>query len=297
MNLLATYSLLHWVMAKEPQLPDLKPLISQWTGQRIRRLDRYIELCIAGGLNCVAERKLPSDTGIYLATRCGAVTTSAAVMQAIVANGESPKPLHFVNTLGNSAGFYLTQLLGVTGTAVLVSQENLSFEAALLHAFLDLHAGRVKCALVGGFDEVALSLNCHALRLEAEHVECFSEGSHWLLLDGSAPRNGIRLSCPFYAEGQEDLQAWLNRHPADRVQTSFIPTQQERSWLPASCHAFAGIPIGDGSIALHGVFSGAALTGLAEVIRETGGRGVHIARDSAERYCAVLIDAAEPDLA
>src|SRR5690606_3397007 len=92
---------LHSLDRHDPALPDTKTLIAPWTAERIRRIDRYIELCVAGGLNCVAQQKLPAHTGVYLATRFGAITTSAKVMETIIAEGDMPKPLHFVNTLGN----------------------------------------------------------------------------------------------------------------------------------------------------------------------------------------------------
>src|SRR5690625_5664493 len=124
--------------------PVLVHLISRLHCTRISRIDRYIQLCVAGGLNCIAGQPLPPPTGVYLASRVGAVSTSAKTMIQTEQKGEMPKPLHFVNTLGNSAGFYLTQLLGLTGTAVVVSQEWLSFESALLHAWLDLKQGRIR---------------------------------------------------------------------------------------------------------------------------------------------------------
>jgi len=289
MKLLSHYSLLHRVSAADPVLPDLKPIIERWTGQRIRRIDHYIELCLAGGLSCVAKRSLPADTGIYLATLCGAVATSAAAMQSIFASGESPKPLHFVNTLGNSAGFYLTQLLGVTGNLVVVSQEQFSFESALLHAWMDLQAGRVSCALVGAFDEVVLPLERHAQRLQMEGAQWFTEGSHWLLLvpDGEGEA-GVRVHCPVYAEDPPALQEWLRQQAPVQVRAGFDPSPDEREWLPvSSVHS-----VGGKDVAFHGVFSAATLTGLVADLQESGGRGIHVMRDKAGRYCAVSVEAA-----
>src|SRR5690606_38764449 len=117
----------------------------------------------------------------------GAVTTSAAAMSFIQCEGALPKPLHFVNTLGNSAGYYLTRLLQVNGNTLVVADEQLSFEAALAHAAMDLQAGRISMALVGGFDEVALPLAAHIERLGGTaDTQALTEGSHWLLLQQSA---------------------------------------------------------------------------------------------------------------
>lgn len=285
MNLLSSYSLLSQVHADQPEVMDLKPLIAPWTAQRLRRVDRYIELCVAGGLNCVGGRELPATTGVYLATRCGAVTTSARVMENIVSQGEMPKPLHFINTLGNSAGFYLTQLLRTTGNTLVISQEYLSFEAALVHACLDLESGRIPCALVGGIDEVALPLELHAQRLEQTTAQTFSEGSHWLLLEKNPSTNGVTLDAPQYFADVDGLAHWLAQQQPTILQCSFAPLPEETELMgrQASLTNFTW----EG--ATHGVFSGAALIHLTDRIARDGERGVHLARAGDGSYCAVKV--------
>lgn len=271
------YSLLHSIDRENPVHPDLKPLIGRWHSERIRRIDRYIQLCLAGGLNCVAGRQLPENTGVYLASRAGAITTSAAVMTHIERDGQLPKPLHFVNTLGNSAGYYLTRLLGVNGNTLVISDEHLSFEAALLHACLDLQAGRIEVALVGGFDEVPLPIEGHIERLDGPaDTTALYEGTHWLLLGNSGERT---LSPPCYLTA-EQLQAWLAERPGLPVQASFTPGTAEQA-LPGCEHwkTFGNTTLP------HGVFSGAALTALVEA----GTPGVHLAKDQNGVYCAVAL--------
>lgn len=252
-----SYSLLHKVHAGQPELADAQAVIQQWHGQRIRRIDRYIQLCVAGGLACAGKRQLPENTGVYLATRCGAVSTSAQVMHTIEAERELPKPLHFVNTLGNSAGFYLTQLLGLTGAAQVLSKETLSFESALLHAIMDMHLGLSDYALVGAFDEVVLPLEHHLQRLEApaEATELF-EGSHWLLLSKNNTRTAI--GAPFFAgsiAGILQNTQW-QKGP---VQLSFMPSEEERQQLDRlPVEVFCHEDLNRGAIA-HGAFSAASL--------------------------------------
>lgn len=276
------YSLLHRINADSPDLPDLQPLIQRWHPERIRRIDRYIQLCLAGGLNCVAGRELPPDTGVYLCSRAGAVTTSSAAIGQILQQGELPKPLHFVNTLGNSAGYYLTRVLGLKGNTLLVADEELSFEAALLHAGLDLLAGRVKMALVGGFDELVLPIAQHLERLQAPAATAsLYEGSHWFLLQGQDsapdPEQG-RLTLPHYLSGSKQLADWLAQHPQLPLQLSFTPDEQERQLLaqrPWQSFADQTLP--------HGVFSGASLSALAAQQRSA----IHLSRKSHGSYCAL----------
>ncbi|MGD8176185.1 beta-ketoacyl synthase N-terminal-like domain-containing protein [Marinimicrobium sp. ARAG 43.8] len=307
MKLVAHYSLLHRVANQPaPELPDLNPLITHWCGQRVRRIDRYIQLCLAGALGCVEDRTLPVETGVYIATRSGAVSTTATSMRHTEALGLPPKPMHFVNTLGNSAGYYLTQLLGINGGALVVSQEQLSFEAAVLHAWLDLKLGRISTALVGGFDEVVPPTTQHLERLEVrEPCLALYEGSHWLLLEPQSD-DGLDLEQPQWFSTLEELHRWLSVLPASaRVQTSFIPDTIERALFNALglvCQSFApegGCP--------HGTFSGAALTSLVgdtltalgttanagkgSGTKEQTGMGlrVHIARSDQPPYAAIPI--------
>ena len=282
------YSLLHSIDAAEPQLVDLNTLIGRWHPERIRRIDRYIQLCVAGGLNCVAGRSLPADTGVYLSTNSGAISTPSATMRHIQQQGELPKPLHFVNTLSNSAGYYLTRLLQLNGNTVMVSDSETSFEAALLHAGMDLLAGRISTALVGAFDDIAMPIAHQLERMQAPaDTTSVYEGSHWLLLERDsndlpqAQRQAVGLPC--YLNGAEQLAQWLTEHPGLPVQLSFSPNAPERELL-ANCRwqQFVGHALP------HGVFSGAALTALVAA----GQAGIHLSRKAGGQYCAVVVSLA-----
>ncbi len=275
------YSLLHTIERDSSTLPDLRPEIQRYHSERIRRIDRYIQLCLAGGLNCVADRQLPADTGVYLATRAGAITTSAAAMSYIERDGELPKPLHFVNTLGNSAGFYLTQLLGIDGTTLVVSDEHLSFEAALSHACLDLQAGAISTALVGGFDEVPLPPSAQLERLEASaDTAALHEGSHWLLLAKSTGESGGVLTAPHYLPHREALAHWLAGQQSP-LQLCFSPDNAERLLLDQYA---AGYTVAAPKAQPHGVYSGAALLALLARPRAA----IHLARGNTG-YAAVIL--------
>ncbi|WP_020208014.1 beta-ketoacyl synthase N-terminal-like domain-containing protein [Gilvimarinus chinensis] len=272
------YSLLHCIEPDTLNLPDLKPVIEKWHEKKIRRIDRYIQLCIAGGLNCVKSRALPHNTSLYLGTSKGAVATSARVMQTIESDRELPKPLHFVNTLGNSAGFYLTQLLNLTGTALVCSAEEHSFETALNHACLDLEAGQCETALVGCFDEAVLPLSHQHQRLGSPiNRPALLEGTHWLLLSRSPDKALGKLSAPtFYT----DLPALSDNGYS--TQLSFFPTEKEQRLLSKSNHTvYDPVP----HAAAHGSFSAAAFNHL---LGQT--KALHLSR-SGSSYCAISWEA------
>ncbi|MDO3387805.1 hypothetical protein QWI17_18320 [Gilvimarinus sp. SDUM040013] len=279
-----SYSLLHKVDAKAPELADAQSVIQHWHGKRIRRIDRYIQLCVAGGLACTEKRELPGNTGVYLATRCGAVSTSALVMKTIEAENELPKPLHFINTLGNSAGFYLTQLLQVTGTALVLSKEAHSFEAALLHALMDLSLGKSEYALVGAFDEVALPVEHQLKRLNfAPDAPALFEGSHWLLL--SNQHKALNVSLPIFANSLVEIVS-VTQPAATNVQLSFAPTDAEREQLSEyQVNVFCQRELDQG-VAPHGAFSAAS---LIDAVSKTVPM-LHISRSDNGYYCAVALN-------
>lgn len=291
MKLISRYSLHHSFGRDQADLPDLRALIASWVPQRIRRIDRYIELCVAGGLNCVAGRQLPENTGVYLATRAGAVSTPAEVMDGIFAQQDTPMPLHFVNTLGNTAGFYLTQLLHTKGNTVVVAQEQLSFEAALLHAWLDLQQGRIHTALVGGFDEAALPLTQHARRLGIDAQEEIAEGSHWLLLSTeTANAAAITLGNPVYFADVEEVLGWLREQDIQHLQCAFIPTADEQVQLET---VVGEVHVSTQTGISQGAFSGGSLIELCAWVEQNCKSGIHLARNfsngDAGSYCALRI--------
>lgn len=280
-NIANRYSIFNRIEAGQTELPDLQATVARWHPQRIRRIDRYTQLCLAGGLSCVAGRKLPKDTGLYLATRYGAVSTSANVINTIAQKGHLPKPVHFVNSLGNTAGFYLTQLLQITGNTLVIAQEEFSFEAALLHACLDINSGRVTTALVGGVDEVALPLAKQLERLGlAANTPALHEGSHWLLLEQSAQSTKVSqtLTMPEYLADITALKTWLQTQINMPVQLSFTPNAAEQTILkPYDWQEFSS------NVPIQGVYAGAALTHNNE-------HKIHLNRNNLGQYCAFVIE-------
>ncbi len=294
-RILASHSVVHAIDHDQQQLPNLKQQVADLCGERIRRIDRFIELCLLGALNCVGQRQLPATTATYLASRCGAVQTPSQAMASIFADHQLPKPLHFVNTLGNTAGFYLTRALGISGQTLVLAQESLSFEAALFQAVLDLQTDVVGTVLVGGVDEVTLPVSAQARRLDAPGAQRLLEGSHWLLLtadEGAEAAPCARVDRPEYLTGLDQLSDWLARQPAGDLQLCFLPSPDERRVLAALPQRLvdASADLRHEGALEHGVYSGAALVELVQSSGDSRGEtfSIHLGR-SGNRYCAVRI--------
>lgn len=211
MKILSAYAL--WPDAPVPQgadlqVPDLAPLEERYVALRLRRVGRHARLSLVGAAACVRESgcPIPSDrTGIYLGSGIGNAAEESLVVEQVVGRIQGvtqgpSSPVHFANSVSNSATFYAARVTGATGPNLVVSQEEVSFEGALLAADLALQAGEVDRALVGGVDELLPAREGIFLRLDLPARTVLGEGSGWLLAgrDGDNPAGEILFStrCP-----------------------------------------------------------------------------------------------------
>jgi len=236
MNIIAQSDIQHLVT---DELPGLGNAIRDLYGRRVRRIDRYIELCLLGALRCAQERSLQAETGLFLASQNSALGSVIAVLESIFDEHYPPKPFDFVNTLGNSACFYVAQLLGLSGKSIALSREGFSFEAGLQHALLDLRSGQLQTALVGCVDEALLPLSPHRARITCDKERLIEgplgENSSWLLLSNhSSGAGGFRLDTILDFSAQTDVLNWLKDNVAEQasyMQTCYTLSKGERAAL------------------------------------------------------------------
>jgi hypothetical protein len=120
------------------------------------------------------------------------MTGVIATQQQLIRDRELPKPFNFINTLGNSAGYYVAKNLGLHGQNLFISRRGASLQALLSVAVADLRAGVLSQALVGVVEEATLPLTEHRRRQGLVEDRPVAEGSHWLLLEKDAAM-GYRL--------------------------------------------------------------------------------------------------------
>lgn len=121
--------------------------------KRARRTNRFIDIALAGAVDCCEGQELPANCGVYLATCHGdAVDTREEVLR-IQGERRLPMPVAFINLSGNIAGFHIAHALGVTGPNISLSADRNIFLRALELAALDLESGVTSAALVGHVDE------------------------------------------------------------------------------------------------------------------------------------------------
>ncbi len=169
-------------------------------GKGFRRIGSYVKLAQVGAQSCLASvpgaRLKGARIGVFMGSGLGNTEVSVPLAEGIL-HAEKPwcSPMAFAGSVGNAAAFYVARSLELMGPNLTVSQEELSFEAALLEGVLALAEGTVDLALVGGVDvrETAREEE-HRARLDAVGVAGEpAAGAGWVLLGLPNEPGGVRL--------------------------------------------------------------------------------------------------------
>jgi hypothetical protein len=227
-------------------LPELKELVVDAIGQPIRRISRFMQLALIGAGRCARGKGLPSDTAVYLASGRGDLEITIDVMKHVFCDGQAPKPLSFVNTVSNSAAFYVAKCLRLESRSAFVSSRYFAFEDALQLALVDFQLGTVSSALIGAVDNAVLPLDAHRQRLELDDTAALAEGSHWLWLtrDADAEANvnaQIKVHDVYSASDREQLMRWIVAQRLDTAATSLSAGQYVSASDFAAIQSASGI--------------------------------------------------------
>ncbi len=206
------------------QLPELREQVNSICGERFRRIDRFIQLCLLGSARCVQGQNLDSQTGLYIGSRFAAICNTIKVQEQMFMQGQIPKPANFINTLSNSAGYYVARNLGLEGKNIFVSRANASLEAALQLAQIDLQAGIIDQALIGVVDEGVPGQAAHCQRMDIPQHSSLGEGSHWFLVTKDSNKESqARIVEVETLSDKNDLRAWLKKHETRDINTFLYP--------------------------------------------------------------------------
>ena len=171
---------------------DVKAAWKAVLPKSIRRTDRYIQLSLLGAYRAVEGVKLPQDTALYMASGQGNLAVVKRLRDQLYINQQPPKPVDFINSLSNTAGFYVAQFLNIEGKNLNVSRLGFVVETTLLLAQNDLSLKKEKMILLGGVDERQKSRSFTQRTLGISDTTALGEGSNWMLL--SAEEEGSLAS-------------------------------------------------------------------------------------------------------
>jgi hypothetical protein len=195
-----------------PLGPALDARLVELTGRRFRRLGRFIQLALSGAVEAayaVKQKLPPRRTGVFLATGLGNLSDLMPFSHAVFGDpGFHVSAIQFANSVGNAGAFYIAQALGSTGPVLAVSQDEVSFEAALLQATSLLDSHDIDFALVGAVDVVMPPVQDHLARMGfgPDSPLNLSEGSAWWVL-GRSEANDFATLESVTLETEDSLEA------------------------------------------------------------------------------------------
>lgn len=133
------------------QDPDFKPFLSS---MQARRMGLILKRAIAVSLTALREAGIECPDAIFTGTGLGCMENTENFLSAMCRDGEEMlPPTYFMMSTHNTISSAVAILLRCHGQNCTYSQKDISFESALLDAFLQLQVGGVSNALVGVHDE------------------------------------------------------------------------------------------------------------------------------------------------
>ncbi|MEN8168591.1 MAG: hypothetical protein ABFR65_14090 [Pseudomonadota bacterium] len=158
--------------------PRLKPQIDATPFRLPRRSDRLTQLGLLGLSACAGTDRLADDTPLILATGEANLSSTIQINEQLFVDNRLPSPIGFINSVNNSAAFYLNQVLGTKGRTLTVSRDECSLEAAFQLAGIWQHEFHTPM-LVGTVDEAPLDPELHKIRMQYPRETILGEGSYW----------------------------------------------------------------------------------------------------------------------
>lgn len=269
-------------------LDGLKADLRRYTDFFFRRVNRFILLSLTGVHRCVHGKKIDAHTAVYLSTENGNLGDTETVLHQLYRENSFPKPFNFINTMSNTASFYVAQSLKTLGRSITVSSKNVSFERGLELAMVDFGLGHVSEALVGGVDEAVFSREYFSKKYDASyHSAKLLDGSSWLYLTAEqAGAMGKITDIKTFAV-EEEAVSWAREASCARSVIAFgilMTPADKRKWkkeFPAAAEM--------DYINEHGFYDTAASFAISSFIAEGNGRTmVHVNRNTQGQYVIVV---------
>ena len=197
------------VNIKQNQIVDVKTECKKVAPSFVRRTDRFIQLGLLGVSGIKEQQELDKNTALFMVSGQGNLSVFNRLCQQRYVENMPPKPVDFINSLSNTAGFYIAKFLGLESKNINLAQQGFVVENALLLADASFRTKQERQVLLGGIDEqVDMTNNPHDY-LGLPRSTALGEGSNWILLSGEA--DGAQATIEIVAQqfNQNTLLAYL----------------------------------------------------------------------------------------
>lgn len=132
--------------------PDYKPFINPVAA---RRMGLILKRAMATSLSALKDADVEMPDAIITATGLGCIENTEKFLKALSEQGENClQPTFFINSTHNTIGSYVAVQMKCHGYNNTHVHRGISFESALLDAFVKIKLGKFNNALVGAHDEM-----------------------------------------------------------------------------------------------------------------------------------------------
>ena len=131
--------------------PDYKSMFSM---MEARRMSKLMKRAVAVSADAMSRSGISSPDAIVTGTGYGCIENTEIFLKALSGvSGQPPRPTNFMQSTHNTVGSLVAIRLKCHGYNSTYSHSTVSFESALLDAFLQIQLGDIDTALVGAFEE------------------------------------------------------------------------------------------------------------------------------------------------
>lgn len=198
------------------QDPDFKLFLNP---MQARRMGLILKRAIAVSLTALRTAGIECPDAVFTGTGLGCMENTENFLSAMCRDGEEMlPPTYFMMSTHNTIGSSVAILLRCYGRNCTYSHKDISFESALLDAFLQLSGGLLSNALVGSHDETTpetyrLLKGCGYY----DGTVIAAEASVAMALSSSPDGALCELADVRLLHSPADLESVVNEYPAGRV--------------------------------------------------------------------------------
>ncbi len=269
-------------------IDGLKADLKKYTDFFFRRVNKFILLSLLGVHRCLHNKKFDKSIAVFLATENGNLGDTENVLHQMYKENSFPKPFNFINTMSNTASFYVAQSLKSLGRSITVSSKNVSFERGLELARVDFELGHIREALVGGVDEAVISREYYMKKYDAfYHDVKMVEGSSWLYLTGDASGAMGRIEDIQTFNDRDKAIDWTKNAAGNRFTIAFgiLMTPQEKETWKKACSPETELDY----IGTSGFYDTAASFAISTFFESsTGKKLVHVNRNTQGQHVIIV---------
>ena len=140
---------------------------------KARRYGRLLRRALVTALKAIKESGVDQPDAIINGTAMGCIENTERMLDALATEGEQMSmPTNFMQSTHNTIASLIAIHMGNHGYNSTYAHGRISFESALLDAFLQIKSGRIRTALVCANDEITPALQA---KLQAAGTVCVAE--------------------------------------------------------------------------------------------------------------------------